>query len=439
MGKGREMNEFIGPIFLGFLLLLMFSGVPVYAAMILAGALGYTYLVGFGAALFQMATISFDVVTNYDLLIIPFFVLMANILVASGLGKNLYEFAYAWFGPLPGGLCVATVVSCALFGAVCASETATTVTFGVIAISEMRKYGYDSGLACGSVSSADTLAVLIPPSSVLVIYGVLTGESIAELFIAGIIPGILLAIIMSFMVIIRCKINPSLGPAGPKTSFREKLKVSKRVSEVAILAALILTGIMRGWVTPIEAGAFGAMGAILLTILRKRINWQGFRDSIIDTIKISGMLYSIIVGAFIFVNFIVLSKTPLYLGEFIASLRLPHLLVMVLIFLLFIILGCFIEVVAMIVIIVPIFYPIIVQLGFSPIWFGIVIVVMAGIASITPPVGLSCYVIKGICPDVPLTTIFRGVFFFFLCFICFLVLLLFFPQIVTYLPSLMPK
>jgi tripartite ATP-independent transporter DctM subunit len=241
------------------------------------------------------------------------------------------------------------------------------------------------------------------------------------------------------MVMVRCKINPFLGPAGPKTNFKEKWKALKAILDVAILAALILTGLMMGWITPTEAGAFGSMAAILLTIVRKRIDWKGFKDSSIETIKLVGMLFSIIVGAFIFVNFTMLSKVPLFMGEFIKSMHLPPYLVMVFIFILFIILGCFIEVVAMVLIIVPIFYPIIVELGFHPLWFGIVIVVMAGIASITPPVGLSVYVVKGIVPDVPISTIFRGIVWWFLSYLVFLALLLIFPQMTTFLPSLMTK
>ena len=422
---------------LGLLLMLMFSGVPVYASLILTGIGGLTYLLGLDGALFQAATISFEVASNYDLLILPFFIFMAGIFVTSGLGKSLYKLAYAWLGSLPGGLCLATVATCALFGAVCASETATTSTMGMIAIREMRRYKYDASIACGSVASADTLATLIPPSSVLVIYGLLTEQSIGELFIAGIIPGIVLMIMMLLMVVTRCKINPELGPKGPKTNFKEKGSVFLYNLETLGLAAFVILGIMMGWVTPTEAGAFGAAGAIIISVARRRIDWGGFKGSVLESLKLIGMLYAIIVGAFLFVNFIVLSKIPFAIGDFIRSLDLPPLAVMGIIMPIFIILGCFVEVVAMIVILVPIFFPIVIELGFSPVWFGVVMVVMAGIASITPPLGLSAYVIKGIVPDVRLATIFRGAFPFFLTFVAFLILILFFPQIVLFLPGFM--
>lgn len=422
---------------LGVLLILMFSQVPVYASLILVGIAGLVYLIGLEPAIFQAATISFELASNYDFLILPFFMLMANVFVESGLGKSLYKLAYTWLGSLPGGLCLATVATCALFGAVCASETATTVTMGVIAIKEMRRYKYHPSIACGSVASADTLATLIPPSSILVIYGVLTEQSIGELFIAGIIPGIVLAIMMILMVLFRCKINPTLGPRGPKTSFREKTRVVLENLEMLGLAILVLSGIMLGWVTPTEAGAFGAIGAIIISVIRRRINWQGFKNAIIETLKLIGMLYAIISGAFIFANFTVLSKLPFALGNFVGSLPLPPLAIMACMLPVFIILGCFIEVIAMIVILIPIFLPIVVGLGYSPIWFGVVMVIMAGVGTITPPLGLSAYIIKGIAPDVPLSTIFRGAFPFFLVFVAFLALLLFVPQIVLFLPRLM--
>jgi C4-dicarboxylate transporter DctM subunit len=432
----------MSPIAIGFicffiLFALLAIGLPIGIGMALVGFGGLWYLVSQGAAICKMAIVPFETVSSYEMAVLPLFLLMAHIVFASGMVTDLYNLAAKWLGRQRGGLAMATVGACAGFSAVSASSVATAATMGLVAIPQMKRLGYDPALATGSVAAGGTMGILIPPSSLLIIYGILTQTSIGRLFVAGIVPGVLEAIFYMIVIYILCLWKPSLGPPGPSSSFKEKIVAFGSCGEIILLIVLVLTGLIIGWFTPTEAGAVGAFGAILLSLIRRRLNWQKFKEAVFETIKTTGMIYLILIGAFIFNYFLAVTRMPFWLAETVGGLALPSLATMGLVILVYLFLGCFIDAFAMILLTIPIFFPLAMTLGFDPIWFGIIIVRVMEMAMITPPIGMNVYVIAGVAPDVPMQTIFKGIFPFLIADIFHVALLLFVPAVVLFLPSLM--
>ena len=364
------------------------------------------------------------------------FILMGSFAFASGISERLYQTCYTWVGQLRGGLTVATVVACSGFAAISGSTAATAATMGKIALPEMKKYGYDDELATGTVASAGTLGILIPPSTVLIVYGILTEESIGKLFVAGIIPGILLTLFFVITVILLCWRNPKLGPPGPKTSFKEKIKSISGIIEAVILFALTIGGLFLGWFSPTQAGAIGAAGALGIGIVRRKLTFKKLFDSARDGLRTACMVLFIITGATVFGHFLAISNLPFALAEWVGNLPIPPMAVMGVMICIYFLGGFFMDSMALIVVTIPIFFPIVLRLGFDPIWFGVIIVLVGEMGVITPPVGVNVFVIKGIAPDVPLNKIFRGIFPFLGALILLTILVTLFPQIVTFLPSL---
>ena len=426
----------IGVLGVLILLLLLAFGMPIGFGMILIGFAGFTYLASWSGAVNIMANIPYDAINNYDFCVIPLFFLMAAIFLVSGFGSNLFHLVYTLVGRIPGGLAVATVGACAIFAAASASTIATALTIGKVAIPEMNEYKYDNRLSCGCVAAGGTLGILIPPSGVLIIYGIITEQSITKLFIGGIIPGLILALSFILLIILWALINPSLAPAGPRTSFKEKLKALKDSIEMILLLVLIIMGLIVGWFTPTEAGAAGAFGALLLSLLRKRLTLEKFKTAFLDTLYSAGMVFSILIGALIFNAFLAISTIPMELADAVTGLPLPPVVIMIVILLVYMGLGCFIDAFSMILLTIPIFFPVIRTLGFDPIWFGIITVLVVEIALITPPVGMNVYVIWGITEDVPMTDIFKGIMPFLVALVGLIILLIIFPSIVTFLPDL---
>jgi tripartite ATP-independent transporter DctM subunit len=324
-----------------------------------------------------------------------------------------------------------------IFGAISASALATCLTIGSVAVPEMRKYKYKDSLATACVATGGVLGVLIPPSSVLIIYGMMTEQSIGKLFIAGVVPGVVLCIMFMIMIFGHCLIDPKLGPPGPSTTFKEKMLSIGSCGEILALVVVVIGGLMVGWFTPTEAGAIGAFGAIVFSLIRKRLKWQGFKNALWETAGGVGMVYFLLIGAFIFNIFLTLSNIPMEVAGIVSSLNLSPALIMVIIIIIYLILGCFIESLAMIVLTIPIFYPIVIAIGWDPLWFGVLIVLVGGMGMITPPVGIGVYVIAGVVRDVPMGTVFRGIWPFLFVEVVFAALLIAFPQIATWLPSLM--
>jgi len=419
------------------LLVLILFKVPIAYAMLIVGFTGFALLVSPEAAFSMVATEIFSNFSSYTLSVIPMFVWMGFIAYYSGVGSNLYALAYRIMGRLPGGLAIATQGACAIFGAICGSNTATAATMGAIAIPEMKKYGYDDSLSTASVAAAGALGVLIPPSVIFIIYGVATEQSIGKLFISGIIPGILLMLFYMVTIFILVKRNPSLAPIGGKEEAAKKSLLNSGLPEILLTFFISLGGLFAGYFTPTEAGAIGAGSILLITLLRRQLTWEGLKNSLRDTTRTSGMIMLLVAGAMVFGRFMAVSRLPFEMARWASGLNLPPVLIMAVVLIIYMILGCFIDALAMILLTVPIFYPVVVDvLGFDPIWFGVIIVMVVAAGVITPPVGMNVFIIKGVARDVPLETIFRGVWPFLLALIACIAVLIAFPQLATFLPNL---
>lgn len=421
---------------IGLLLVLFLLRMPVAFAMALTGLVGFAYLAGPGPALSIMAQDIFEQFSSYPLSVIPMFILMGSFAFASGISQRLYTTTYRWVGALRGGLTIATVLACAGFAAICGSTAATAATMGKIALPEMKKYNYDDTLATGTVASAGTLGILIPPSTVLIVYGILVEESIGKLFMAGILPGILLSLFFVATVAILCLRNPQLGPPGTATTWKEKIKATGGIIEAVILFLLAIGGLFLGWFSPTQAGAIGAGGALCIGLIRRQLTWKVFFDAGRDGLRTGCMVLVIITGAVIFGHFMAISTIPFILADWIGGLPIHPMAVMAIVIFIYFLGGFFMDSMALIVVTIPIFFPVVMKLGFDPIWFGVIIVLVAEMGVITPPVGVNVFVIKGIAPDVPLETIFKGIFPFLAALIIVTIILVIFPQIATFLPSL---
>jgi C4-dicarboxylate transporter DctM subunit len=419
------------------LLILFFLRMPVSYAMALVGFVGFSYVTSMSGAFRLIAKDFFYMFANYDLGVVPMFVFMGSLAFYSGISKRLYDAAYKFLGQLPGGLAIATCYACAAFGACCGSTTAGAAAMGRVTLPEMRRYNYDPSLATGCVAAAGSLAILIPPSTIFIVYGILTEESIGKLFAAGILPGILLATLFALTVYIICRRNPKLGPAGVKATWKERIASLPGVVEMLILFALVMGGLFAGWFTPTEAGAAGAAGALIIALLRRQLTWRGFLDSLIETTRITAMVFLIVTGATIFGRFMAITRVPFELSEWIGRLGVSPYVIMGFIIFGYLIAGCFMDSLAMVTLTIPVMYPVILRLGFNPIWFGVIIVLVSEMGVITPPVGVNAYVIKGVAKDIPLETIFRGIFPFLAAEIVCTIILIAFPKIALFLPSFM--
>ena len=428
--------EYIGICGIGVLLLLFVLRMPVAFAMALVGFVGFAYLSGIDPALSLLSQDIFESFSSYPLSVIPMFILMGSFAYASGISERLYQTTYTWVGALRGGLTIATVLACSGFAAICGSTAATAATMGKIALPEMRKYKYDITLAAGTVASAGTLGILIPPSTVFIVYGILVEESIGRLFVAGIIPGIILTLFFVAVVAILCHRNPSLGPPGQATPWKVKIKATGGIIEAIVLFLLAIGGLFLGWFSPTQAGAIGAGGALLIGLVRRNLTWKTFVESGKDGLLTACMVMFIITGATVFGHFLAVSNIPFLLADWIGNLPISRMAIMTVVIFIYFMGGFFMDSMALIVVTVPIFYPIVQKLGFDPIWFGVIIVLTAEMGVITPPVGVNVFVIKGIAPDIPLELIFRGILPFLAAIILLTILIALFPQLATFLPSL---
>jgi len=419
------------------LIVLLYSKMPVGFAMGFLGLIGFSYVVNFDAGLNLLARDVWDVFSSYNLTVIPLFVFMGQIAFHAGISRRLYDSAYVLLGHRRGGLAMTTVGACAGFSAICGSTNATAATMATVALPEMKRYGYDMGLATGTVAAAGSLGILIPPSVIFIVYGILTEQSIGKLFAAGILPGILLCFLFLLTIHLRVMKNPSLAPPGPKSNIREKFRSFTGILETMILFALVMGGIFFGLFTPTEAAATGAFMTLLIAIIRRQLHWKGFIQSLADTTKISCMIMVIVTGAVIFGHFMAITRIPYTLADYVSSLPLPPHAIIGVIILVYLIGGCFMDALAMIMLTIPIFFPVVQALGFDPIWFGVVIVLITEMGVITPPVGINVYVVYGVARDVPLEKIFRGVFPMLISLLVCNLLLILFPQIALWLPSLM--
>ncbi|MDD4717474.1 MAG: TRAP transporter large permease [Eubacteriales bacterium] len=430
--------ELIGLLGILFFLFLITIKVPIAFSMLITGFLGFGLLVDFKAAFTMLPQEIYNNFSSYSLSVIPMFVWMGFIAYYSGIGAGLYRFGYVMVGHHKGGLAMATQAACAVFGAICGSNTATAATMGAIALPEMRKYGYDDSLSSASVAAGGALGVIIPPSVIFIVYGIATQQSVGKLFLAGIIPGILLMLCYMAAIYIVVLRKPSLGPAGPRSTLKEKVSsLGGGLFEVFLVFIISLGGLFLGWFTPTEAGAVGTASILLITLLRGHLNLEKIRRSLSDTVKTSSMIMLMVAGAMVFGRFIAVSRVPQILAIWASELPLPSFAVMGIIFVIYMFLGCFIDALALILLTIPIFYPVAVTtLGYDPIWFGVIVVLVVAMGVITPPVGMNVYIVKGVAGDIPTEKIFRGIWPFVIALLACVALLIAFPQIVTFLPSL---
>jgi tripartite ATP-independent transporter DctM subunit len=428
--------ETTGIVGIAVLLFLFLLRMPVGFAMALVGVSGFAYLSDSESALALLAQDIYETFSSYSLSVIPMFILMGSFAYASGISQRLYRTTHTWVGAYRGGLTIATVLACSGFAAISGSTAATAATMGKIALPEMRKYKYDNTLATGCVAAAGTLGILIPPSTVLIIFGILVEESIGKLFIAGVLPGILLSLAFVATVAILCFRNPELGPPGPQTTWKEKIRATGGIVEAAILFFLTIGGLFLGWFSPTQAGAIGAGGALIIGLARRKLSWKSFFEAGKEGLQTGCMVLVIITGAVVFGHFLAISTIPFILADWVGNLPVHRMVVIGIIIFIFFIGGFFMDSMALIVVTVPIFYPVVQKLGFDPIWFGVMMVLVCEMGVITPPVGVNVFVIKGIAPDVPLFVIFRGILPFLVALIIVTIIILFVPQIATFLPSL---
>lgn len=419
------------------LLLLLLLRMPVGLAMGLVGFCGYSFLTSIEGAFGVLRSVPYFTSASYDLSVLPLFLLMGSLAYQSGMSKSIYDSAYHWVGDAPGGLAIATIIGCAGFAAVSGSTLATAATMGMISLPEMRKYKYDQGLATGSVASGGALGILIPPSSIFIIYGVITEQSIGKLFIAGIAPGILLSALFIACIYFRTKINPKIGPKAQRFTLKEKIVSLKGSWQILLLFLLIMGGLYIGVFTPTEAAGVGAFSAFAFALIKRRLNFTVLNKALLETIQTTAMVFVIVIGAMIFGYFLAVSRVPFELSTFVGNLPVSPYVVLICILFVYLILGCILDTFAMVILTVPIFYPVILKLGFDPIWFGVIMVLISEMGVITPPVGMNVYVIRGVAEDVALNTIFKGILPFLMMMLICIVLVIVFPQIALFLPNMM--
>ena len=419
------------------LFLLMILRTPVAFAMLLIGFFGVWFLDGLHRATAIMFTETYSSVSNYNLIVVPMFVLLGNIASEAGFSRALYDAAHGWVGRFRGGLASASVIGCAAFSAVSGSSVATDVTIGRVALPEMKRFGYAPGLSTGSIAAGGTLGFLIPPSTGFVVYAILTEESIGRLFMAGILSALLMSVLFISAIWVVTFRDPKAGPPGEPTSLRVRMQLFGRAAPLLGVILISIGGIYLGVFTPVEASGIGAGLVILLAVLSRRLSRAGFISAVGDTVRTSAMLYMIVIGANFLNPFLAITDIPLALGEMLTTLGFGTYGTLLVILLSFVVLGMFLDGLAMLVVTIPIYFPVIVGLGFDPIWFGVVAVIVIEMGMITPPVGLNVFVVRGVAGDVPLATIFSGVTPFLLAMIITLLLVILIPNIALIIPNSM--
>jgi tripartite ATP-independent transporter DctM subunit len=420
----------------GLMAVLFLLGMPVGFAMAIVGFAGLWAAISFEAGLNIASTAVWSTFSKYGLTVIPLFIFMGQVVFYSGVNEKLYKTAYNWIGHIRGGLAMATVMACSLFAAICGSNSATAATMTTVALPQMRKYNYSAKLSTGAIACGSTLGVVIPPSVVLIIIGLSTQQSIADLFYGGIGAGLVLTFLLMTTVWIVCLFKPEWAPVAPAVSFMEKVRSLPGAFEMLLLFLLIIIGLYMGFFTPSEAGAAGSFMAVVIGVLQGKLNVKGIISAVKDTLRMSAMVITIVAGAVIFGKFLAVTRIPYDLADWAVGLPVPGAVIMLIIFLIYIIGGAIIDALALLIITIPIFFPVAAKLGYEPLWFGVTITVITTLGAITPPVGATTYVVGGMAKDVPLKDVFKGVSLFVPAYIICILLMMAFPQIVEFLPSL---
>jgi tripartite ATP-independent transporter DctM subunit len=410
---------------------------PVGFAMGVVGFCGFWYMLNLKAALGMLGTEIWRVFSSYGLTVIPLFILMGQICFYSGVNQRLYHTAYQWMGQIRGGIAMATILACAGFAAICGSNTATAATMSTVALPEMKKYGYEPALSTGSVATGATLGVVIPPSVVLIIIGLQTGQSIAKLFWGGVVPGLILAVLFMLTIYLLCWRYPHWGAPGPKTTLGQKLASLPGSIEMLVLFGLVMGGLFAGFFTPSEAGAAGSALAILIGLAGGNLTWRRFYLSLVDTLRVSCMIMMIVTGAVLFGRFLAITRLPFTVAEWVAGLAIPPAVIIGIICLVYIVGGAVMDALALLLITIPIFFPVARSMGYDPIWFAVLITVVTTMGATTPPVGVNTFIVASMAPEVPLHQVFKGVSLFLISYVICIIILMAFPDLVLFLPRLM--
>lgn len=418
------------------LFMLLFLGMPVGFTMAVVGFGGVCYIISFNASLGMVGSELWNTFSSYGFTMVPLFIFMGQICFYSGLNERLFKATHTVTGHVRGGLAMATIFACAGFAAICGSNTATAATMTSVALPEMRKYRYNQALSVGSIACGSTLGVVIPPSVVLILIGIYTGQSITKLFYGGILAGLFLAASFMVTIAVLCWLHHDWSPLGQKKTLGEKIRALPGFFEALFLFALVMGGLYAGVFTPTEAGAVGTFLAIVISLLRRKLTWRAFIAAVVDTLQVSCMVFVLIAGAVMFSRFLALTRIPFDIADWAATLPFSPTVILSVIFIIYIIGGALVDALALLVITIPIFFPVAMQLGYDPIWFGVMITVITTLGAVTPPVGASTYVVAGIAKDMGLGRVFKGVLYFLPAYIFSIILFMAVPQIITYLPSL---
>jgi C4-dicarboxylate transporter, DctM subunit len=417
---------------------LFFIGLEIGFAMAIAGFIGFALIINVDAAFSLVAKDIFSVFSSYGFTVIPMFVLMGQVGASGGVARSLYDSAYKFMGHIPGGLAIGTVVAATAFKAICGSSPATAATFATIAVPEMDRYGYDKRLSCGTVATVGTLGILIPPSVVLIVYGILTETSIGKLFLAGIIPGLMLAFSFVLTLVGWSMINPKLGPKGEKSTWAERIASLPAVLVVGAIFFIVVGGLMEGFFTPTEAGSVGTLAVLILTLAKKDMDLKRFIKGVKETLRIACMVLMLIAGATILGHFFAVTRTPYMVASWLEGLQLDRNIIMLIIIAVYLIGGSFIEDLAFLILATPIFLPVVLKMGYDPIWFGVIVCVITMIGIILPPVAINAFVVSGV-TKVPVGTVYKGVYPYLIGMVICLFILLFFPEISLWAPRTFMK
>jgi tripartite ATP-independent transporter DctM subunit len=423
------------------MLALFMTRMPVAYVMTLVGFVGFGWMKSWTGGLNLLSRSMYEAFSSYGLTTIPLFILMGQFAFNSGIGKRLYDTAYKFFGNIRGGLAMATVVACTAFGSVCGSSPATAATMATVGLPEMRRYGYDDELSTGTVASGGGLGMIMPPSVVMIVYGVLTEQSIGALFVSGILPALVMTILYVLCVYIRCLMSPEQGPPGETFTWKEKFKSLKDIADTVLCFVLVMGGLFLGVFTPTEAAGVGAFSVLAVSVIRRQLSWKGFVKSLYETLRTSCMVMFLIAGALIFGKFLAVTRIPFNVATWVGDLNMPAFVILAAIALTYVIGGCIMDALALIMLTIPVFFPVIIDLGYDPVWYGVIIVLLTQIGVLTPPVGINVYVVYGVAQGsigkVPLEKIFKGVIPFLIATVLGIVIMTIFPQIVLVLPRLM--